>query len=112
MKHIKNKWFVIGIAIIFVLVMVEIGMLAWRSAGPETYAVATRRCGTSPVIGSGSYYYVPGSANNGLLSEYDPTNLNLSQYTNPKYFCSAKQAGNAGYKMHPCCGVPVERSKP
>ena len=99
--------------------------LAWEknysdNSQSETYDAAEIRCGQKPVIASEEtkttdykVYYEPGPPNEnisyGLLSKYDPENLDISAYSNPKFFCSADEAKSAGYEKHECCGVMLPR---
>lgn len=113
MKSKTDKYIIIALSAILIIF---VGYFGWAQnyfdkAGQETFASAKTRCGKNPVIGAdggdgvGKVYYAPANTNNELLSEYNPDNLNLSDYNDPEFFCSVDEAQAAGYQLHKCCGL-------
>lgn len=122
LKTKRNKYIII--TAIFILASLIV-YFSWGRAylddnkKTETYSSAEVRCGQKPVIGADKdefnedkIYYAPGPPNENqtydLLSLYDPANLDLSEYSNPRFFCSIEEAQSAGYLKHPCCGAILE----
>lgn len=115
MKSKIDKYIIITLSAILIIF---VGYFGWAQnyfdkARKETFVSARTRCGKNPVIGAdggdgvGKVYYAPTDTNNELLSEYNPGDLNISDYKNPRFFCSVDEAQASGYQRHKCCGVGI-----
>src|SRR5690242_13998543 len=107
---LKNKQRLVTGAIVLIVILSAI-YWGFKQSIPghfSSYAVASERCGHSPVIGTYTegekIYYKPGQMNNDILSLYNPNSYDASRFRNASYFCSVDQAVQAGYAAHKCCG--------
>lgn len=100
--------FIVAITVAFIGLLGGASYYIYQNIPPTdikgTFAEVSQKCGGPPVIVSDKIYYEPGSQNNPLFSMYKPSDLNLSDYPNHKFYCTVEQAKKAGYYQHACCG--------